>query len=238
MTERIFTDETRRAIYNDPSPNILLVGLPKSGKSSINQVVFHKASPHETLYLQSNSTVHISRIHNNQLLKCAIVDFPGGFPFDDASEQAVFAKAAAVIIVIDAQNEPYTNDVAYATDVIRRAYMVNRNINFEVFIHKVDGDLFALDDARTEGREAQQEGMKAFAELMPKGWAMSGPMSVRGSVEGHAATIMRFGRFPHRNAVLGRENTAEEAEYLAGERAGWEAPAAPKTKPTGADAGN
>ena len=26
--------------------------------------------------------------------------------------------------------------------------------------------------------------------------------------------IRRFDRFPHRNAVLGRENTPEEAEYL------------------------
>jgi uncharacterized protein (DUF924 family) len=27
--------------------------------------------------------------------------------------------------------------------------------------------------------------------------------------------IQRFGRFPHRNAVLGRESTAEEAAWLA-----------------------
>lgn len=33
----------------------------------------------------------------------------------------------------------------------------------------------------------------------------------------HADIIRQFGRFPHRNAVLGRENTAEEAEYLAGD---------------------
>lgn len=33
----------------------------------------------------------------------------------------------------------------------------------------------------------------------------------------HADIIDAFGRFPHRNAVLGRENTEEEAEYLAGE---------------------
>ena len=33
----------------------------------------------------------------------------------------------------------------------------------------------------------------------------------------HRDIITRFGRFPHRNAVLGRENTAEEAEYLAGD---------------------
>jgi uncharacterized protein (DUF924 family) len=26
--------------------------------------------------------------------------------------------------------------------------------------------------------------------------------------------IVRFGRFPHRNAALGRESTAEEREFL------------------------
>lgn len=30
----------------------------------------------------------------------------------------------------------------------------------------------------------------------------------------HADIISRFGRFPHRNAVLGRESTAEEIEFL------------------------
>ncbi len=31
---------------------------------------------------------------------------------------------------------------------------------------------------------------------------------------GHHEAIQRFGRFPHRNEVLGRENTPEEVEYL------------------------
>lgn len=35
----------------------------------------------------------------------------------------------------------------------------------------------------------------------------------------HADLIAQFGRFPHRNALLGRENTPEEAEYLAGDDA-------------------
>jgi uncharacterized protein (DUF924 family) len=34
--------------------------------------------------------------------------------------------------------------------------------------------------------------------------------------ERHRKVIARFGRFPHRNAVLGRESTAEELEFLAG----------------------
>jgi len=34
--------------------------------------------------------------------------------------------------------------------------------------------------------------------------------------ERHRAVIARFGRFPHRNKVLGRENTPEEIAYLEG----------------------
>lgn len=38
---------------------------------------------------------------------------------------------------------------------------------------------------------------------------------VRSAIE-HRALIERFGRFPHRNAVLGRANTPSEDAYLAG----------------------
>ncbi|MEE8280477.1 MAG: DUF924 family protein, partial [Alphaproteobacteria bacterium] len=31
----------------------------------------------------------------------------------------------------------------------------------------------------------------------------------------HRDAIARFGRFPHRNAILGRESTPEEREFLA-----------------------
>lgn len=37
----------------------------------------------------------------------------------------------------------------------------------------------------------------------------------------HREVIARFGRFPHRNAVLGRENTPEEDAYLAEPGAGF-----------------
>ncbi|NIA68891.1 DUF924 domain-containing protein [Pelagibius litoralis] len=33
--------------------------------------------------------------------------------------------------------------------------------------------------------------------------------------EAHRSVIARFGRFPHRNAILGRENSAEEEAFLA-----------------------
>ncbi|MDG2532408.1 DUF924 domain-containing protein [Sphingomonas sp. HITSZ_GF] len=37
----------------------------------------------------------------------------------------------------------------------------------------------------------------------------------------HAEVIERFGRFPSRNAALGRESTPEELEFLKQEGAGW-----------------
>jgi uncharacterized protein (DUF924 family) len=37
----------------------------------------------------------------------------------------------------------------------------------------------------------------------------------------HAEVIARFGRFPSRNAALGRETTPEEEEYLSRPGAGW-----------------
>lgn len=38
---------------SDPSkPRVLLMGARRSGKSSIQKVVFHKMSPHETLFLE------------------------------------------------------------------------------------------------------------------------------------------------------------------------------------------
>jgi uncharacterized protein (DUF924 family) len=62
-----------------------------------------------------------------------------------------------------------------------------------------------------EDPAAQQASLDLFARLRdetdlsePVVWA-----------ERHAAVIRRFGRYPHRNAVLSRVSTAEEIEFLA-----------------------
>jgi uncharacterized protein (DUF924 family) len=39
--------------------------------------------------------------------------------------------------------------------------------------------------------------------------------------EMHRSIVERFGRFPHRNAVLGRDSTAEEVEFLKGENSSF-----------------
>jgi len=42
-------------------------------------------------------------------------------------------------------------------------------------------------------------------------------LTVAQFAELHKDIVEQFGRFPHRNGLLGRENTAEEDEYLAGD---------------------
>ncbi|MBT5443893.1 MAG: DUF924 family protein, partial [Gammaproteobacteria bacterium] len=34
------------------------------------------------------------------------------------------------------------------------------------------------------------------------------------SIKSHYAIISKFGRFPHRNTILGRQSTPEECQYL------------------------
>lgn len=48
-----------------------------------------------------------------------------------------------------------------------------------------------------------------------------GAPDVSGYAVGHKEIVDRFGRFPHRNAVLGRETAPEEAEFLGQPRSSY-----------------
>jgi uncharacterized protein (DUF924 family) len=61
-----------------------------------------------------------------------------------------------------------------------------------------------------EDRAAQERSIALFSRL-----AEDGLVSPLQWAERHAAIVRRFGRFPHRNAVLGRQSTPEELAFLA-----------------------
>lgn len=61
--------------YGSTSPKILLFGLRRSGKSSIQKVVFHKMSPNETLFLESTNKIIKDDINNSRYLYRSIADF-------------------------------------------------------------------------------------------------------------------------------------------------------------------
>ena len=62
-----------------------------------------------------------------------------------------------------------------------------------------------------ESVEDQHRSVELFEGLAAE---PGGPDVVEYAV-GHRDIVERFGRFPHRNALLGRETTPEEAEFLA-----------------------
>jgi uncharacterized protein (DUF924 family) len=69
----------------------------------------------------------------------------------------------------------------------------------------------------TESRKAQEKAVDIFNRLAK---AVSPTYretfeTMAQFAELHRDIIEQFGRFPHRNGLLGRENTPEEDEYLA-----------------------
>jgi uncharacterized protein (DUF924 family) len=63
----------------------------------------------------------------------------------------------------------------------------------------------------SESPSAQERGVKLFRRLRDQ-TGLADPLRW---AERHAAVIRLFGRFPHRNAILGRESTPEEIAFLA-----------------------
>lgn len=62
-----------------------------------------------------------------------------------------------------------------------------------------------------EGLAMQDEAVRLFTRLLAED---PGQQTVLDYAHKHRAVIERFGRFPHRNAILGRQSTAEEIDFL------------------------
>ena len=96
----------------------------------------------------------------------------------------------------------------YATDPLARHYA--RRALEAGFMAQVDRNLrvfFCLPFSHAESL-AEQELAVTLNEQLGQPWLSH--------AIGHREVVRRFGRFPHRNAMLGRETTAEEQAFLDG----------------------
>ena len=64
----------------------------------------------------------------------------------------------------------------------------------------------------SESVEDQRRSVELFGRLAER----PGAPDLTSYAVGHMEIVERFGRFPHRNVILGRETTPEEAEFLQG----------------------
>ena len=119
----------------------------------------------------------------------------------------------ALIILLDQfpRNMFRENRQAFATDskaLAAAQHAVNNNFDRELVT--VQKWFIYLPFEHSENLEHQQKSVELFRQL--SGEADSD--SVIDFAVRHLKIIERFGRFPHRNQILGRETTPEEADFL------------------------
>ena len=98
-------------------------------------------------------------------------------------------------------------DSAYATDGLALFYA--KQAIARGFDQQVSAQLRLFFYLPFEHAEELQEQARSVTLIT----ALGDAETTRYALE-HQQIIQRFGRFPHRNAVLGRENTVEEQQFL------------------------
>src|SRR5262249_51451934 len=102
---------------------------------------------------------------------------------------------------------------AYACDALARAATeAALAAGHDRAIPAVRRQFLYLPFQHSERLEDQRRSVALFATLTE----LSDYDLVLRYAQRHEEIIARFGRFPHPNAVLGRETTPEEADFLAG----------------------
>lgn len=134
--------------------------------------------------------------------------------------------ALALVILLDQlPRNLYRDDArafaqdAHALRVVRDAIAAGRDRE----LGWLERYVLLMPFMHAETREAQRESLVRFGALLAEAAAGDAPEAVRGTLaaaldwaERHAVIVERFGRYPHRNELLGRASTDEERVFLAG----------------------
>ncbi|MDX1571829.1 MAG: DUF924 family protein [Xanthomonadales bacterium] len=92
------------------------------------------------------------------------------------------------------------------------------DLGFDQALHPLERSFFYMPLEHAESLDHQELCVECFLKLVEEAPAELADylQSNLDYAREHRDVIARFGRFPHRNAALGRETTAEEAAYLEG----------------------
>jgi uncharacterized protein (DUF924 family) len=124
------------------------------------------------------------------------------------------AGALALILLLDQfpRNMFRGAPRAFATDP--RALLMAKDAvahGFDLALPPARRPFIYLPFQHSENLDDQHESVRLFRKLAAEHPAMAGYVEY---AEHHLEVIRHFGRFPHRNAVLGRSSTPAEVEFL------------------------
>jgi uncharacterized protein (DUF924 family) len=143
----------------------------------------------------------------------ALIDAALGGALDDWAGRSPPA-ALARILLLDQFTRNAFRDTARAFAGDAQALLAARDLVARGFDRQLTGRQrgFAyLPFEHAEDRGAQQESMRHFDALVAD---HPGLADLLVWARKHQEIVERFGRYPHRNALLGRADTAEEAAFL------------------------
>jgi Ras-related GTP-binding protein C/D len=148
-------------------PRILLTGLRRSGKTSIQRVIFTKMQPSQTQFLESTPHLTLNQFSCGSFINFQVQELPGQLQvfstgghtnvsggnnisassYDDDpminmvgggyDMERLLKRCNAVVYIIDAQDD-YSESILRLNAIIQLGRRVNPRIRYEVFIHKVD----------------------------------------------------------------------------------------------------
>lgn len=129
--------------------------------------------------------------------------------------------ALALIILLDQFSRNIYRGTPEAFSQDKQALRIAQNgieRGFDKELHPVERTFFYMPLMHSEDLNIQIESLKLFGEL-ERSFAsrpeLAGMLTGnRKYAERHCEIIERFGRYPHRNEILGRESTYEELEFL------------------------
>jgi uncharacterized protein (DUF924 family) len=124
----------------------------------------------------------------------------------------------ALIIVLDqfSRNIHRDSPLAFAADAKALALTVDGiSKTFDTALTLEQRSFYYLPLRHAEDLEMQKLGLAKTRELNKAGYG-SDKYALN-----HLELIERFGRFPHRNAILDRENTADEVQFLSDGHGGF-----------------
>lgn len=131
-------------------------------------------------------------------------------------------RRLALIVVLDqfSRNIYRGSARAYAQDLRALQLTVSgMQVGADATLDPVERLFFYMPLMHAESPEVQEESVAAFRRLMEESAdevRSTFEASVRSAIK-HRQVIERFGRFPSRNIVLGRDSTPDEMDWLRGE---------------------
>jgi uncharacterized protein (DUF924 family) len=129
-------------------------------------------------------------------------------------------RRLALILLLDqfSRNVYRGSARAYTQDLRALSLTVSgMQLGADATLDPVERIFFYMPLMHTESLDVQEESVAAFRRLLeeaPPDLRRTFDSNLQAAIQ-HRDIIQRFGRFPHRNRVLGRESTPEELAWLA-----------------------